>query len=122
MSTDVRPFSLSVTIVTARTIIDSFRSPAFTVPVGLTFIRPIIDVSNQATAVSIALLLELSLDGGLTWPQTRSVSRDGGDTATEASFEWDLPEPGNPLRSIRATVTLTGGNRRLTSSVTIQAG
>ena len=122
MGTGVRDFSLSVTIVTSRTVQDSYQSPAFTVPVGLVYIRPIIDVTNQSGPISLSLLLELSFDGGATWPLSRSIGRQGGDSSLEASFEWDLPEPSNSLRRIRATVTLTGGNKRMTTSVTVQAG
>lgn len=122
MANTVRPFTVSATLLTARIVTDSATSPAFTIPVSLEYIRVLIDVSTQATVVSFTLLIELSLDDGITWPQSRSIGRTGGDTAMEASFEWNLPEPTNPLRQIRASLLLSGGNRRLNTSITVQAG
>lgn len=123
MSQEVRPFTVSATLVTARLVTGSVVSPVLIIPTGLEYIRVIIDVTNHTnSAITLALRVELSLDGGVTWPQFREVGRQGGDNATEASFEWDLPEPTNPLRNIRATLTLTGANRRLITSITVQAG
>lgn len=123
MATGLRPFSATVTMLSRQVVTVSKRSVDFSIPPSLSFFRPSIDVTNHTnTNETLTLLLEISLDNGLTWTITRSISRQGGDNATEAGFEMDLPDVGSTQRRARCTLSLAGGNGAITTAINVQVG
>jgi len=123
MAQDVRPFTVSASILTRRLVSLQSVSPNFTLPLGIVYLRPLIDVTDHRDKLTtLTVTLDVSFDNGVTWPLTRSVSRDGGDIADEASFELDVPEPDNPLRKTRISITIDGRRTAVITQVTLQAG
>ena len=123
MSTAPRPTTFSATILVAGTQSGVTVSPVATVPINLNFVRLVLDVSSHSNAAQhIDLKIEISFDGGVTWPLVRSVGRDGGPPFTTASFDMDIPQPSNNLRRARATLTITGSPTTLSTGITIAAG
>ena len=123
MSTAPRSTTFSASILVSGNKNGTTISPVATIPINLIFVRLVLDVSNHSNATQhIDLKIEISFDGGATWPLVRSVGRDGGPPFTTASFELDIPEPLNVLRRARATLTITGSPAVLSTGITIAAG
>lgn len=99
------------------------------IPTGLQQVRFSVDVSlhmNPLTQWSI--LLDLSLDGGVTWIAGYiGASRTGaplsidrnGVVSPAAWFARSLPEPNNPNRMIRGQSVISGGAITLAGSLVL---
>lgn len=89
----------------------------FKIPVGATKISLNIDRSDLMDAsIAIGVQLFLSLDNGKSWTFWGGFGTSGGQVidsatdkiATSSSIGVELPEPDNPNRQIKATLTVTG--------------
>jgi hypothetical protein len=73
----------------------------------------------------ITCRIEISFDGGATWPEFASTTWDGGDYVdrngnlmTSCYIQRDVKEPQNGNRQVRATFTRTVGLR---TGITVEA-
>lgn len=94
------------------------RSAEAQVPVGMTKcvvrlprngwpVRPGVAKAGEVVEATV----EISFDGGQTWPFLRGVGSHGGDyfnrrgdLVVETTLSFDVPEPDNPQRRVRATL------------------
>lgn len=121
MSQDDRSTTVQATLLAAGLRVGTVTSPVFTVPLGLTFVRAIMDVANHSDeALLVQLQISVSFDDGVTFPLIVAVTRTGGPPFTLAGFEMEVPEPDNPDRKLRARVRCTGGLGQLLTSVTLR--
>lgn len=86
-----------------------------TIPTGLTFAKIAIDRNasgglNSLTSASVlTLLIEISYDGGSTWGLLIQSTQEGGaSTIGLTGPSTDIPDPTNPNRRARGTVTAVG--------------
>lgn len=87
------------------------------VPLGVTEMEVSIDQTEMKTpGVACRVGSFLSLDGGLTWRpwggfgcvSGERLDVETGKLATKSCMIIKVPEPKNPNRKIRTTITLTG--------------
>ena len=88
--------------------------PSKAVPVGIIAVGVTINRFAWPAGTNVAAAeLEISLDGGATWPQKVSVSMNGGkinykgNPDAPSGFQFGIPEPNNTQRLVRGSVTLT---------------
>lgn len=88
------------------------------VPTGISLAQLLIDRTNWTNpAVILTTALELSYDNGVTWVGGGGGQAPGGvlldkngNVRTVTEFRWTWPDPDNPLRRIRGTINIAGGN------------
>lgn len=73
---------------------------------------------NSFTNIVLVPRIEISYDGGLSWPDFVSSAWSGGtrinrfgQTVTSETLQRDLPQPTNPNRRIRASVQVLAPTR-----------
>lgn len=116
-------------------------APSVTVPVGVHPFGPVtlpsalgqvvvaFDITSHGdgSAASVAVAVELSLDGGATWQPFFSFERDKGyapiaEPGIPTGWAYmrvpKLPQPGNPNRQVRGTLTIS--NAPLTTAVQVE--
>src|SRR5512145_1320619 len=89
------------------------------IPQGLTRLRATFTRENWPAGTNIVTVrIEISFDGGATWPEFAEASWNGGtrinrlgNTVTEEMIERDIKEPTNPNRMARGILTRTTGLR-----------
>ena len=92
------------------------HSNVLAVPLGAKFVRvsmPRKDMTD--TKIAFACQLFLSLDGGTSWKPWGGAGTVGGEIidsitkqiVTESGMEMALPEPSNPNRKVKGTVSIS---------------
>lgn len=109
------------TVLISNRLIDArVQAPTQIIPVGQTVLSIAVDRSAWTVATPggvFTLTLELSMDGGKTWPREhwRQITTDikpvrdsrTGLPATDTRLTISLPEPDNLNRAYRVTVDTT---------------
>ena len=96
------------------------------IPTGLTVVTVAISRASLSPTVRLDWALELSQDGGTTWLPWGGAGTVGGDVInpstglplTDSSFAVFLPNPANPLRRARGSLTLSEPTR-LSLTITV---
>jgi hypothetical protein len=87
---------------------------AVSIPTGITGFKLVCNGTTlTSTTLRVSILAERSMDGGATWEGGGGVGFAGGvidpDTGllqAEVGFHVDLPQPDNPTRRLRGTITM----------------
>jgi len=107
--------------------------PQRSVPLGATSFTITIDRTNWTDpALKLAISIEISLDGGVTWASDSAATYEGGPAPTPTPIQpnpvnqsvltSDLGDPTNTNRMVRGTLTLTGGNLVTSGSLILSNG
>lgn len=83
----------------------------------------VIDKTNWTDPnVKLSCQYEVSLNGGQTWIPKGGFVNEPGGSGSSVFFVFGFPEPTNPNRRARATLTVTGGVCDISASIRLLDG
>ena len=97
----------------------------FVVPLGIEYVKLTLDVTDMTDpAQTIVFDADVSFNGGATWRHERAAFEGGPikNLATRTPpfvsyHEFHFPEPQNPNRKVRVTLTVAGIAARIASTL-----
>jgi len=89
------------------------------IPVGLSDVKVTFTCVGWPDLVGLLVArIEISFDGGVTWPEFVQVQWDGPHGKPAVWVRRDLKQPGNPDRFVRAVLTRAAP---VTTAITLEA-